>query len=409
MIVQIYLYKFLSRGEVDMKEKNNDQTKEKKKSIDIKALMNTDLGTLKAKLSKGLKKANKISAPEKKRKVVAFDIGSSMIKIVEGMYYKEELTIDKYITMKTPKGAVVDGEIKRSEELFNKLGQVLKENGIKAKYGICTTNSTLIINREILVPKVEEEEMDTVVRYEIQQYLPINLEDYILQVQVLSEEEINESKKLNVRVIAYPDKIARGYYDLLIKLDLKPYALDVNYNAINKFINCVDKNNEYEYNPEDSVAFIDMGASFIDVNIYKNGNLDFTRMIKAGGNDIDELLIEQNLIKAEELECFKIRNIDLEEPFEPINIHVREITDDWTEKIEKIIQFYKNKNMGEEVSSIVIFGGSSKLKGMDNYMTEKLGIKTIRRKGLSKIAFKSSDDGKRIDDFINVIGSVIRL
>lgn len=409
MIVQIYLYKFLSRGEVDMKEKNNDQTKEKKKSIDIKALMNTDLGTLKAKLSKGLKKANKISAPEKKRKVVAFDIGSSMIKIVEGMYYKEELTIDKYITMKTPKGAVVDGEIKRSEELFNKLGQVLKENGIKAKYGICTTNSTLIINREILVPKVEEEEMDTVVRYEIQQYLPINLEDYILQVQVLSEEEINESKKLNVRVIAYPDKIARGYYDLLIKLDLKPYALDVNYNAINKFINCVDKNNEYEYNPEDSVAFIDMGASFIDVNIYKNGNLDFTRMIKAGGNDIDELLIEQNLIKAEEVEGFKIRNIDLEEPFEPINIHVREITDDWTEKIEKIIQFYKNKNMGEEVSSIVIFGGSSKLKGMDNYMTEKLGIKTIRRKGLSKIAFKSSDDGKRIDDFINVIGSVIRL
>ncbi|ABR36325.1 pilus assembly protein PilM [Clostridium beijerinckii] len=392
-----------------MKEKNNDQTKEKKKSIDIKALMNTDLGTLKAKLSKGLKKANKISAPEKKRKVVAFDIGSSMIKIVEGMYYKEELTIDKYITMKTPKGAVVDGEIKRSEELFNKLGQVLKENGIKAKYGICTTNSTLIINREILVPKVEEEEMDTVVRYEIQQYLPINLEDYILQVQVLSEEEINESKKLNVRVIAYPDKIARGYYDLLIKLDLKPYALDVNYNAINKFINCVDKNNEYEYNPEDSVAFIDMGASFIDVNIYKNGNLDFTRMIKAGGNDIDELLIEQNLIKAEEVEGFKIRNIDLEEPFEPINIHVREITDDWTEKIEKIIQFYKNKNMGEEVSSIVIFGGSSKLKGMDNYMTEKLGIKTIRRKGLSKIAFKSSDDGKRIDDFINVIGSVIRL
>ncbi|NRT36944.1 type IV pilus assembly protein PilM [Clostridium beijerinckii] len=380
-----------------------------KKPLELKYLMNMNIKEIKRMFSKKSSKVNRISTPEKKRKVVAFDIGSSMIKIVEGMYYKEELTIDKYITMKTPKGAVVDGEIKRSEELFNKLGQVLKENGIKAKYGICTTNSTLIINREILIPRVEDEEMDTVVRYEIQQYLPINLEDYILQVQVLSEEEINESKKLNVRVIAYPDKIARGYYDLLIKLDLKPYALDVNYNAINKFINCVDKNNEYEYNTEDSVAFIDMGASFIDVNIYKNGNLDFTRMIKAGGNDIDELLIEQSLIKPEEVEGFKIRNIDLEEPFEPINIHVREITDDWIEKIEKIIQFYKNKNMGEEVSSIVIFGGSSKLKGMDNYMTEKLGIKTIRRKGLSKIAFKSSDDGKRIDDFINVIGSVIRL
>lgn len=383
--------------------------KEKKKSIDIKSLMNMDIGTLKGKFSKNLKRINKISTPEKKRKVIALDMGSSSIKIVEGMYYKEELSIDKYITMNTPKGAIIDGEIKKSEELFLKISNVLKENKIKAKYAICTNNSTLIINREISIPKVEEEEMDTVVRYEIQQYLPINLEDYILQVQILNEEEINEVKRLNIRVIAYPEKIARGYYDLLNKLNLKPYALDVNYNAINKFINCIDKNNQYEYNPENSVAFIDMGASFIDVNIYKNGRLDFTRMIKAGGNDIDEMLLEKSGINSVELETFKSKVIDLEEPFEPINIYVREVIDDWIEKIEKIIQFYKNKNMGEEINKIVIFGGSSKLKGMDNYMAAKLGVKTIRKNEISKTAFKSSDDGKTIDDFINVIGSVIRL
>ncbi|OCA96741.1 pilus assembly protein PilM [Clostridium beijerinckii] len=392
-------------------EKSNKEidSKERKKLINFKDLANIDIGTLKNKLSKNLKKANKISTPQKKRKVIAFDMGSYMIKIVEGMYYKDELTIDKYITLKTPKDAIIDGEIKKSEELFLRLEQVMKENGIKAKYAICTNNSTLIINREILIPKVEEEELDTVVRYEIQQYLPINLEDYILQVTILDEEETNLSKKINVRVIAYPDKIARGYYNLITKLNLKPYALDVNYNAINKFINCIDRNNEYEYNPKDSVAFIDMGASFIDVNIYKNENLDFTRIIKAGGNDIDEMLVERNLVSPDEVENFKVRNIDLEEPFEPVNIYVRETIDDWIEKIEKIIQFYKNKNMGDEVSSIVIFGGSSKLKGIDEYMTTKLGIKTKRKNGISKIAFKSSDDGKSIDDFINVIGSVIRL
>lgn len=387
-------------------DKNNPNDKRK---INLKEVMNMDIKVLKVKFSKNLRKMNKVSTPQKKRKVVAFDMGSSMIKIVEGMYYKDELTIDKYITLKTPKDAIIDGEIKKSDELFLRLEQVMKENGIKAKYAICTNNSTLIINREILIPKVEEEELDTVVRYEIQQYLPINLEDYILQVTILDEEETNLSKKINVRVIAYPEKIARGYYSLITKLNLKPYALDVNYNAINKFINCIDRNNEYEYNSKDSVAFIDMGASFIDVNIYKNGNLDFTRIIKAGGNDLDEMLVERNLISSDKVENFKVRNIDLEEPFEPVNIYVRETIDDWIEKIEKIIQFYKNKNMGDEVSSIVIFGGSSKLKGIDEYMTTKLGIKTKRKNGISKIAFKSSDDGKSIDDFINVIGSVIRL
>ena len=395
--------------EDDNLDENNKEIEavEKKKSIDLKSLMNMDLGTLKVKLSKSLKQINKLSTPEKKKKVIAFDMGSSAIKIVEGMYYKEDLTISKYITIPTPKGAIMDGEIKKEEELYGKLSQVLKENGIKTKDATCTTNSTLIINREILIPKVEEEEMDTVVRYEIQQYLPINLEDYILQVTILGEEEVDETKKLNVRVIAYPEKIARGYYNLLLKLDLKPYALDVNYNAVNKFINFTGINSEFEHKSNDSVAFIDLGASFIDVNIYKNGQLDFTRIIKDCGNDIDEIL-QRSGVKDSEVIDFKIKNINLKEELEPLNIEVRYAIDNWIEKIEKIIQFYKNRNTENEVNKIIIFGGSSKLNGIEEYMTEKLGIKT-KINGITKIAFRSKDDGRPIDDFINVIGSVIRI
>lgn len=384
----------------------NVDSKEKKKSIDFKALMNMDLKELKSKFSKKSGKSKKLNIPEKKRKVVAFDMGSSTLKIVEGIYYKNDLTIEKYITIPTPKGAIVDGEIKKEEELYSKLSSVLKENGIKAKYGTCTTNSSLIINREILIPKVEEEEMETVIRYEIQQYLPINLDDYILQGTLINEQETDETTKVNIRVIAYPEKVARGYYNLLLKLQLKPYALDVNYNAINKFINLSGVENEI-INKNDAVVFIDLGASSIDVNIYNKGQLDFTRIIKDCGNEIDEMLIERNGLKAEEIKSFKAKNIDLYEEFEPVNILTRQIVDEWIEKIEKIIQFYKNRNMSNDLNNIFIFGGSSKLKGLEEYMTQKLGIKT-KKKGVYKIAFKSNDDGKPIDDYINVIGSIIR-
>ena len=399
--------KINNNSELDENGKNIN-LKENKKSIDIKSLMNMDLGTLKTKFSKSLNKTKKARTYEKKRKVVAFDMGSSMIKIVVGMYYKNDLTIDKYIAVPTPKDAIIDGEIKKIDELALRLGKVLKENGIRVKDATCTNNSTLIINREILIPKVEEDEMDTVVRYEIQQYLPINLDDYILQTTVLNEEEINETSKLNIRVIAYPEKIARGYYNLLLKLDLNPYSLDVNYNAINKFINFTGINSEFEYKSNESIALIDMGASCIDVNIYKDGQLDFTRIIKDCGNDIDEMLIQRNGIQVNEVEKFKINNINLNEELNPVNILLREIVDDWIEKIEKIIQFYKNRNTGDEINKIIIFGGSSKINGMEEYMTEKLGIKT-KISGISKIAFKSKDDGKPIDEFINAIGSVIRV
>lgn len=385
-----------------------DEIKEKKKSFNIKELLKMDIKDLN--LSKNLSKTNKLNKQnkfEKKKKIVAFDIGSFNIKIVVGMYYKNEVAIEKYIKLPTPKGAIIDGEIKKEDELALKISEVLKDNKIKVKDATCTTNSTLIINREITIPKVTDEEMDTVVRYEIQQYLPINLDDYILQVTILNEEEINGTKKLNVRVIAYPEKIAKGYHNLLLKLDLKPYALDVNYNAVNKFINFTGINSEFEYKSNDAIAFVDLGASSIDVNIYKNGQLDFTRIIKDCGNEIDEMLMERTGLKADEVQSFKEKNITLNESLELSNILAKQIVDDWIEKIEKIIQFYKNKNIGDELNNIIIFGGSSKLNGLEEYMTKKLGIKT-KIKRISKIAFKSNDDGEPADDFINVIGSIIR-
>lgn len=392
----------------DKLDNNNDMNSEKsKQAIDFKALMNMDLNELKSKFSKKTGKSKKLSLPEKKRKVVAFDMGSSTIKVVQGIYYKNELTIENYIIIPTPKDAIIDGEIKKEAELYGKLSALIKSNGINAKYGICTTNSSLLVNREILIPKVEEEEMDTVIRYEIQQYLPINLDDYILQATIIDEQEDEGALKLNVRVIAYPEKIARGYYNLLLKLQLKPYALDVNYNAINKFINLPRVKNEFENKFSDTVAFVDLGSRSIDVNIYNNGKLDFTRIIKDCGNEIDEMLMEKRGLKTSEVVDFKIKNINLYEDLEPVNILTREIVDEWIEKIEKIIQFYKNRNMGNGLNNIVIFGGSSKLNGMEEYMTQKLGIKS-KRKGIPKIAFKSNDDGKPIDDFINAIGSIIR-
>ena len=199
------------------------------------------------------------------------------------------------------------------------------------------------------------------------------------------------------------------YYNLLIKLDLRPYALDVNYNSMNKFINYTDISDKYEYKYEDSVAFIDMGASFIDVNIYKNGQLDFTRIIKAGGNDINTFFYEMNGMKFEESETLKLERIDLLDENDSINIAVKEIADEWIDKIEKIIQFYKNKSIDNNVDKILILGGGSKLKGFERYMADKIGISTKRVKGISKISFKSEDDGEPIDDFINAIGSIIRL
>ncbi|MBY6929517.1 pilus assembly protein PilM [Clostridium botulinum] len=378
----------------------------------VKDFMNLDINDLKTKLAKVNEKSKSLKVKkEKKRKVVAFDIGSTNIKIAEGTYYKGILLIEKLIDIPTPAESIIDGNIEKKELLVSILQKALNYNGINAKEGICTNNSSLIINREILIPDVKDEELDTVVRYEIQQYLPINLDDYVLQMTKIGEEFSDEGKKLEIRAIAYPEKMAKGYYDLLMDLNLKPFALDVNYNALNKLLNHIEVINNCKLNIEESFVFIDMGSSSLDVNIYNNGVLKFTRIIKAGGKYLDEILYENMNIPIEEIEKFKSHDIDLkEEELEFQNQIIIDTLDEWIDKIEKIIQFYKSKNFDDDINKIFIYGRTSRIKNLEQYITSKIGIETIKIRNIPEIINDSNIEvDENIDNFINVIGSLIRL
>ncbi len=378
----------------------------------VKDFMNLDINDLKTKLAKVNEKSKYLKVKkEKKRKVVAFDIGSTNIKIAEGTYYKGILSIEKLIDIPTPVESIIDGNIEKKELLVSILQKALNENGINAKEGICTNNSSLIINREILIPDVKDEELDTVVRYEIQQYLPINLDDYVLQMTKIGEEFSDEGKKLEIRAIAYPEKMAKGYYDLLMDLNLKPFALDVNYNALNKLLNHIEVINNCKLNIEESFVFIDMGSSSLDVNIYNNGVLKFTRIIKAGGKYLDEILYENMNIPIEEIEKFKSHDIDLKEKeLKFQNQIIIDTLDEWIDKIEKIIQFYKSKNFDDDINKIFIYGRTSRIKNLEQYITSKIGIETIKIRNIPEIINDSNIEvDENIDNFINVIGSLIRL
>jgi len=395
----------IKKKDIDLEDKS---TNEKKSSFSI------DIKSIKRKFEKKPKSQQAKPTKDRKRNVVSFDIGSSTIKIVQGVYYKGKLSIDNCIKIKTPTNAVEDGEIKASDAVSTMIGAAIRQYNIRAKDAICTTNPNSIINREILVPKVEDYELETVVRYEIQQYLPINLNDCILQTTVLGEveDEFEGKTKLNVRVIAYPKSVALEYYKLLNNLGLNPYALDVNFNALNKFVNHTHMN-KFENEVKGSTVLIDLGANFIDVNIYKDDKLDFTRRIKAGGNDIDNSLIENGEFQPEAVMNVKVNNIDLSEDDSSTKFETKlvvDVVDEWIEKIEMILQFYKNKSVENDIEKIFVFGGSSKLKGIDKYMSERLGYNVINLSNVSNIAFKKAEfNGAMLSDFANAIGAVIRL
>ena len=383
----------------------------------LKELMNMDLGQLKNKLlKKPISEKKKLVKKKKEvnRKVVSFDIGSEFTKIVIGKYYNGKLEIEYMDIIETPEEVVLDGNLVNMPILTNFLKKHLSEKNIKVKDGICTNNSTLAINREIVIPAVEDNEMDTLVKYEIQQYLPINMDDYIIQYNVLETFKLEDQEKFKTLVVTYPEKMASNYYKLLSEINLKPLALDITYNSLNKLINYSNKINNSSKEIKEGIVFIDMGANSLDVNIYKNGKLEFTRIIKSGGSNIDVLLSKEIKVSVRDAEIEKKNKGYLVEAVSEgsqdlVNVIVKEVVDEWLSELERIIQFYKNKKVGNTIEKIYLYGGSSNIRGIEKYMYSKFDIETERVSTINNVDLKLNLAAESIDRYLNAIGAIIRL
>ncbi len=356
------------------------------------------------------KSENKKRSKEKSKSVLSIDLGSSSIKLVEGKFNKNKLSLNKLIQIPTPEDCIADGRIINLQAIIDTLDFVIKENSIKAKDVIFTTNSSSIINRDITIPIVQEDEMETVIRYEIQQYLPINLDDYIIQFVVLDEIVDDVGAKLKVNVTSFPEKMAFSYYSLINSLDLNPYALDVTYNSVNKIANYAQYTSKDGQVIGGTVAFVDMGATSINVAIFKNGKLDFTRMIKSGGDNIDYALSQSLNMSIKSTESIKIKEGDLlSNKEDSSNKTIKKSVDEILEELERILQFYMNKS-NTTIDKIYIYGGLSNLNNINLYIKNKLSMGISKVDKISNIDITSNDLlCENIGQYLNAIGAIIRL
>lgn len=351
------------------------------KESKVKQLMNLDIKDLVSNIKKKSKSRKKIVKPNK-NKIVSFDIDEEFIKIVVGRYRDEEIKIYKCIEVSTPSGCIDDGKIINHESLLITLNDALLENKIKVKYGSVTTNSTQIINREIIIPKVEDDEIETVVNYEISRYLPINLNDCIIQTLIIDEIEIEGEEKLKVHTICYPEKMARDYYDLIHGLKLNPYSLDIKFNSLNKVINYSQDINDTNYDMYNSQVFIDIGPVATDINIYKEGKIDFTRIIKQG----------YKTLEAYEVQYENGTGVEL-----------------FIEEIQRIFQFYRNKVRGNKIDKVYLLGEGSRVDNLDKYMSQRLDTNVESIETVGFVEFKSKYDNDEIYKYLNAIGTIIRI
>jgi len=351
-------------------------------------------------------------AKPKSIRLISLDIGSSDIKIVEGQVKGGKLKVYNMRKIKSPEDIIQDGELFDEESILLKLKEEMKASGVRTKNIAVVSSSSTIISREIIVPYVDNnEELKTLVNYEIEQFLAINLNNYVIQFMRLEEVIVDEVRKQKIFTIIYPKNLIESYRNLAEKLLLNPYALDISNNSIRKLSSTTDIYNVDLINKEESILYLDLGYKSVDLSIVNNNKLEFIRVIPIGGIEIDKFIADLNGISMEEAEEIKKAQVEVgkRRKENQLNDGVVEVIEGWLEDLNRIIQFYTNKSNGKKISHIYLYGGTSKLRGIDEYISLKTGIETTKIITANNIEFSKNVNTTTIEEYVNALGALVRL
>ena len=339
---------------------------------------------------------------------ISIDFDSDEIRIVEGKASKKGITINKYFSIKIPREIYQDGTIKDMEQLSYLIKNGLSSNNISKGNVHAVINSSIIIIREVEFPKVDKEDIDNLIEYQLGDFVPIHPEDYVVKYINLGTFLDHGVEKLNMLIIGVPKDMVESHFQLIKNLDLKPTVLDYKGNAISKLLSYGETINDRIAQGQ-TLAFLDLSYEGAGFTVIKDELIQVSRLIEGGFNNIlDNIKAQYDL--SEEHAYDWILNLDdinessIEFERNPMIDEARRSIQEMADRIEMVVRYYRTREMENRVDLIILHGPMSQINGIEKFFTEYFNIPCVSLQAIDRLRF----DGD-LSKYGNAIGGLIRV
>ena len=295
------------------------------------------------------------------KNAIGLDIGSSYIKVLELNESKGKYSIVNFGMKKLPPEAIVE-----------KIKELWSVNRIRNKDVALSVSGHSVIIKKISLPEMTPEELEESIQWEAEQYIPFDINDVNIDVQILNPVG-DEAGQMEVLLVAAKKDMINDYTAIVQEAGLNPVVMDVDSFAIE---NAFELN--YDLSPEDTVVLVNIGASIININVLRAGITAFTRDITLGGNQYTEEIQKQLNVSYEEAEALKIggdivRDSQAVVPEEVEGI-IRSVSENVATEIQRSLDFYAATSTEDEISRIFLSGGSARIPGLTRTIQDKTGL-----------------------------------
>jgi len=290
---------------------------------------------------------------------IGLDISTGSIKVAEVNITKREPILQNLAIIMLPEGAVRDGEIDNIETVSTYLRELWKQNRLTKRKVVLGIANQKVIVRPMDLPYMPEDELESAVKYQVQEFIPIPIDDAIVDYEVVDEYMTGEEERMQTILLAAAHReMITSFLDACVGAGLTPEAVELKaFAMVRSLIKKEYQFLEEEAEPPGSVCLINIGAGICNVCVVKENTPRFVRMLMRGGDYFTKLLCDHLKLSPVEAEEIKRgRSTDQEAN----NLLQREIQA-FVGEIRRSLEYYISQSQERDLNKVILSGSGSKM------------------------------------------------
>lgn len=311
------------------------------------------------------------------RRAIGLDIGTTGVRAASVSFGRGGTSLEGFGQVPLPPGAVNYGEIVDSSVVASAISQLWKAarfGGKKVAVGVANQK---VVVRPIDLPFMEQEELRGAIQFQVQEYIPIPIEEAILDFQVL-EEFLTESNERMMRVllVAAQKDMINVFVEAVQKAGLDPVAIDHVPFALIRSLGETGGG----LGMAGGEAILEVGGGVTNIVVHEGGIPRFARTLLVGGNNLTEALAAGLGVSFEGAEAIKQRMGLGTTPAEAMGATeaapriLEQRAAELVEEIRGSLDYYLAQTDATRISRVVLSGGGSKLTNLAGRLASALRL-----------------------------------
>jgi len=305
--------------------------------------------------------------------MLGLDISSTSVKLLELSRSGGKYRGESYGVEPLPENAVVEKNISDVEGVGEAIQRLIERSKTKVKLAAVAVAGSAVITRTIEMPaNLSEDEMETNLRTEADQYIPYPLEEVALDFEVQGPSPRSEDQ-VEVLLAACRRENVEMRQAALELGGLKAKVVDIEAHCMQRAFELVREQFTGEGGEDQIIAIIDIGATMTTLSVLTNSGTPYTREQLFGGKQLTEEIQRRYSLSVEEAGLAKKQGglpddygTEVLQPFKEAVV----------QQVTRSLQFFYSSSAFDDVDHIILAGGTASIDGLADMVAAKLGTPT---------------------------------